>query len=74
MFVKCGMVVLAALQVGAQQSYEDTPSTFDFEYHGCAVVDLSGFSDPIILSGQSLTHKQCQDACHGQQIAALFPE
>lgn len=45
-----------------------------FEYHGCAVVDLNGFSDPINIPNERLTHETCQVACEGNQIVAIFAE
>lgn len=72
-----GCLLLQAIAVAGQQSYEDTyspdaPSLF--HYHGCAEVDMTGFGDPITFSDGTLTHEACQAACVGHSIAALFPE
>lgn len=45
-----------------------------FHYQGCAEVDLSHFTDPIVFSDGLLTHDACQLACEGQAYAALFAE
>lgn len=74
-----GGLLLQAVTVVGQQSYEDTSSPGPdtptlFHYHGCAEVDLSSFGDAITFSDDTLTHAACQAACQGHSIAALFPE
>lgn len=61
----------------AQQSYgtlPDIPASRAFEFHGCASVNLNGFSDPIVFLDGVLNPERCQKACHGQRIAALFAQ
>lgn len=71
-------IVVGSIGVLAQQSYgtdTEIPS-YDtaFEYHGCAVVNLEGFGDPIYPPDGLLTHESCQEACEGNQIVAIFAE
>lgn len=72
------LLLLFSVGATAQQSYSspaDLPScATGFEYHGCAVVDLNGFSGPIYVPQSLLTHEICQTACQGSHIVAIFAE
>lgn len=68
------VVLLGTIRVFAQESYTSPQSPSTFEYHGCALVDLSRFSSPIVFSDGRVTHNKCQGGCQGQKVAALFPE
>lgn len=71
------LALLQATIVLTQQSYgtlPDIPASHAFEFHGCASVNLNGFSDPIVFLDGVLNPERCQKACHGQRIAALFAQ
>lgn len=50
---------------------EDLPV---YKYHGCAIVDPNGFSNPVPFAEGLLTHEACQDACEGTRVVAIFAE
>lgn len=59
---------------GAVHAVQEPDKTYAFEYHGCAEVDLTCFSDPVDLPDGQLCPDTCRAACQGHKIAALFPE
>lgn len=64
-------LILLPAVASASQGY---PMAFSFEYHGCAAVDLTCFSDATTLSGTRPPPEACKEICQGYSIAALFPE
>lgn len=62
-------------QLSAYGTPTEVPSTGTaYEYHGCAIVDLNGFDEPLYVENDKLTHETCQGVCEGKRIVAIFSE
>ncbi|KAI9902432.1 hypothetical protein N3K66_001784 [Trichothecium roseum] len=59
---------------GAVHAVQESDTTYAFEYHGCAKVDLTCFSDPVDLPDGQLCPDTCRAACQGHKVTALFPD